>query len=484
MNSIRTAAANHSVRALRHGRFRGPRRLIVTFYLWFLLAMTLTVAAVTGLFALWSERSWEERLENVVLNQVRVARDFTQTLLGRGVDWSEIEASLAPMLRDEGLSLIIARPDGTPVHLIAPPAADASTVGTIPGRAVSAIQATGRWIDFGHGQRISAGLPIQLGDSERGLFYVSGGRERWGPHGHGGRFPIGLVAILGLAWLLCWPLASHLSRPLRRLAEAADALGKGDLNARVDLQRRDEVGVLARSFNTMAANIQRLIASHKQLLADVSHELRSPLARLQVALELARQDAGPASRTFLENAQRQSDALDGLIGELLAHSRLDAGPVTLQKGPVECQSWLEAQVSGHVALAEKRRIRLELAARPELPALSADRRLLERALGNVLRNAIAFSPEGGTVSLSADSDGPSIQISVRDQGPGAAAELLEQIFEPFYRADAGRARSAGGVGLGLAIARRAVEAHGGKIWAENASGGGLIVRMRLPAGGT
>ena len=456
-------------------RGRGPRRLIVTFYLWFLLAMTLSVASVAGLFTLWSERSWEERMENVVLGHVRVARDFTENLMRHGVAWDEIERSLAPMLTEEELTLTIVRADGTEVQRIG------RRDRPVPEAAARAIRSGGHWIEFGHRPHFSAGLPFALADNEPGMFYVSGGRDRWGPHAHGGRFLAGLAVILGLVWLLCWPLASHLSRPLRELAQASDALGRGNLDTRVAFQRRDEIGVLARSFNTMAGNLQRLIASHKQLLADVSHELRSPLARLQLALELARQDAGAGSGTYLETAQRQSEALDGLIGELLTHARLEVSPASLQRGPIELGPWLEALRAAHLAQAEGRGVQLELFAQPGLPAISADRRLLERALGNVLRNALAYTAEGSTVTVRAEYAGEDAILSVRDHGPGVDPALLERIFEPFFRADSLRARLPGGVGLGLAIARRSLEAHGGRVWAENAQDGpGLIVRLSLP----
>jgi signal transduction histidine kinase len=166
---------------------------------------------------------------------------------------------------------------------------------------------------------------------------------------------------------------------------------------------------------------------------------------------------------------------------LLTHARLDAGPVSIQPGLIETAPWLEAQRLAHSPQAEGRSIHLELSAQPGLPMLSADRRLLERALGNVLCNALAYSPERGIVTIGAERVGDELLLSVRDQGPGVDPAMLERIFEPFFRVDSARARSSGGVGLGLAIARRAVEAHGGRVWAENApQGTGLIVRIRLP----
>jgi signal transduction histidine kinase len=519
----------------RRGRVRGPRRLIVTFYLWFLLALTLTAGGVAGLFGLLSERTWEERLERVVLNQVRLARDLTETLIGHGADWPEIERTLMPLLQQERMALLLAREDGTILRRVAPPGiAPAGPPVAMPA-AVQAIRAQGRWIEFGHPLRLAAGLPIRLPGGEPGLFIVSGGRERWAGRSHG-RFVAGLAVALGLAWLLCWPLAAHLSRPLRQLALASDALGRGDLGARVTLHRRDEVGLLASSFNRMAENLQRLVASHKQLLADVSHELRSPLARLRLAVELARQDAGPAARNYLDTAERQSEALDALIGELLTHSRLESQPQILLREPLDPRSWIESRVGEQSVLSQSRRVRVEVDAEPGLPTLAADPRLLGRALDNVLRNALAHAPENSEVTIRAEHAGEELRISVRDRGPGVDSAVLERIFEPFFRAppqpaggqsrsegEAGiSARSAatalplssgrggaakgrgvrlpdedgpgpayrpadaalspsGGVGLGLAIARRCIEAHGGRIWAENAEDGpGLVVRMAVP----
>jgi two-component system sensor histidine kinase CpxA len=329
-----------------------------------------------------------------------------------------------------------------------------------------------------------AALPIDLPNGERGAMFVVVKHADWRADRHPLRLWGGLALILGVVWLLSWPLAAHLTRPLRRLADAAERLGSGDLTIRSDLRRRDEIGRLAERFNRMADNLQRLVLGHKQLLSDVSHELRTPLARLRVALELARKEAGPAAMPYLERVEGQAEAMDELIGELLAFARLDASPDAFQPEPVDPRALLEEAARAHRAEAEARRIALSLHSEGAPASVPADRARLARALGNLLRNAIAHGPEGSTLHLTAGVEGTRLVFRVRDEGPGVPPEQRESIFQPFYRTDTARNRASGGVGLGLAIARRCMEAQGGGAYAEAGQGGvGLSVALWLPMQG-
>jgi two-component system sensor histidine kinase CpxA len=386
-----------------------------------------------------------------------------------------------PHLAEQGVALTVAREDGSPHLRIVPPRVPPESAPAPDAGVVAEILSRGEKVEWRRGGGLSAGLPIRLPSGERAVFYVSGRHARWGER-EGWRALPGLALILGVAWLLCWPLASHLANPLRRLAATADALGRGDLSARIALRRRDEIGTLARRFNAMAENLQRLVARHKQLLADISHELRSPLARMRVALELARAEGGPSAAPYLDTMGRQADALEGLIEELLAYSRLDATPQEPAREQFRVQALLEEVMAAHAAQADAKRIRIDSAVEGALEPLWAERRLLARALGNVLGNALAHAPEGSAISIRASAEPGAVLLAVRDEGPGVEPALLERIFEPFVRADAARGRESGGVGLGLAIARRALEAHGGAAWAENNPGRrGLTVKLWLPA---
>jgi two-component system sensor histidine kinase CpxA len=268
--------------------------------------------------------------------------------------------------------------------------------------------------------------------------------------------------------------------PLRR---ATRALSGGDLTARVEGRvsgRRDEIGELARDFDAMAERIEKLVESQHRLLRDVSHELRSPLARLAVALELARSKAGEAASKPLDRIEREAARLDELIGQLLLLERLESADVG--DGAVEFDlAALLAEVvadAGFEAAAGGTEVRFE----PEDGCrISGRPALLRSAFDNVIRNAVHHTEPNSVVEIGLMTVGDGVTVAVRDHGPGVDEAELERIFEPFYRVDESRERASGGVGLGLAIAGRAIQAHGGRIEARNHQGGGLEVVLQLPS---
>ena len=278
------------------------------------------------------------------------------------------------------------------------------------------------------------------------------------------------LGIFALVALLCYALARHLTYPLRKLQAAVDRFGKGDLKARAGSQRRDELGQLAQTFDRMADRIQVLLSAERRLLLDVSHELRSPLARLNVAVELAR--SGPNPESALNRIQKEADRLNALVGELLQVTRAEGDPAALRGQPVRLDELVTEVVEDAAIEANARHCRLELQ-RTEPVTISADRELVRRAVENVIRNAIRYAPDGSAVEVALNQ---TPCIVVRDYGPGVPSESLPRLFDAFYRVESDRDRASGGVGLGLAIARRAVEIHKGVIHAENANPG-LRVEM-------
>ena len=297
------------------------------------------------------------------------------------------------------------------------------------------------------------------------------------------RFPPLLLAAIGLLASVAFSalLAGSLSRPIRHLRRAVAAVSAGRLETRVAPlvgRRADELAELGRDFDQMAQQLQQLLASQRRLLHDVSHELRSPLARLQAAVGLARQspDRVPA---MLERIEREASRLDGLVGELLALARLEAGRALPEPQSVDLVDLVAAIVED--ARFEARTSGRDVAFTSAGPAVSSARaELLHRAFENVLRNAIRHTGEGSVVEVAAGptSTGEAFVLTVADRGPGVPAADLEAIFEPFHRAR--NSATGGGFGLGLAIARRAIEAHGGRIVARNRDGGGLVVEVELP----
>lgn len=295
-----------------------------------------------------------------------------------------------------------------------------------------------------------------------------------------------LVLRLLLALILILVVSSLLSRmftrPIRQLQQSAARLGSGRMETRAPQslgKRGDELGELARSFDTMATQLEGLMASHKQLLRDVSHELRSPLARLSVALELARDAADGKAEEELSRIGLETERLNALIGEVLTLARFEQGAIQARMAELDLTSLLRETVSDAAFEAEAagKHVQMEGA---ETCAMQGDRLWLGRALDNVLRNAVRHTANGSTVEIGLQCDERYAQVRVRDHGSGVPDEVLPHLFEPFFRAEEARSRSSGGYGLGLAIAQRVVKLHGGSIRAVHAPEGGLVIEIDLP----
>ncbi|MCB1823398.1 MAG: HAMP domain-containing protein [Candidatus Competibacteraceae bacterium] len=291
---------------------------------------------------------------------------------------------------------------------------------------------------------------------------------------------IGILASLGFSALLAW----YLSKPIRHLRRAFDAVAAGRLETRVGPRmgrRRDEIADLGRDFDRMAQQLQILLGSQRRLLHDVSHELRSPLARLQAAIGLARQQ--PEKRdASLDRIERESGRLDELVGELLTLSRLEAGISGTADEEVDLVDLVAGIADDARFEAEATGRRVSFAGTGEV-IVKIRAELLHRAFENVIRNAVKFTREGTAVEVRierrAAPDG--LVVMVSDRGPGIPESDLQAVFEPFFRG--GGSVKTAGFGLGLAIARRAIEAHGGRIRALNRPDGGLRVEIVLPVGG-
>lgn len=281
--------------------------------------------------------------------------------------------------------------------------------------------------------------------------------------------------VMAAGVLLCWLLAYHLTSPVRRLQKTVESFGHGDLKARTHSTRRDELGQLSRAFDRMADRLQTLLAAERRLLGDISHELRSPLARLGVAVELAR--SGENRAAALDRIQKEAGRLNDLVGQLLQVTRIEGDPAALRAAPVRLDLLLGQVADDGRLEARARGCEIALSA-PDPCTVPGDAELLRRAVENIARNAIRYAPPDSRVELTLECGGGTAVLRVRDHGPGVPAEALPRIFDPFYRVEGDRDRASGGVGLGLAIARRAVELHGGKLTARNAEPG-LLVEMAL-----
>jgi len=294
------------------------------------------------------------------------------------------------------------------------------------------------------------------------------------------------LAVFLTTGALCYLLARYLSSPIVKLRRATHQLAAGDLSARVGAangKRRDELADLGRDFDVMAERIETLMNSQKRLLHDVSHELRSPLARLRIALELAWQDDGAEARWALERIEREAERLNDLINQLLTLARLDSHFVIKESDYFDLKPFVEEIVhdADFEARSHNRAVKLIVS---EHCLINGNEELLRSAVENVVRNAVSYTPEDTTVEVSLkcedDGDNPQAVITVLDCGSGVPQAALADIFRPFYRVADARDRQSGGTGLGLSISQRAVEVHGGEVKASNAPGGGLLVEIALP----
>jgi two-component system, OmpR family, sensor histidine kinase CpxA len=298
------------------------------------------------------------------------------------------------------------------------------------------------------------------------------------------------IVILSLAvlvsGLVCYLLAGYLTSDVRRLRAATQQLAAGDLNARADApkrRRRDEIAYLVRDFNAMAARLQDLVNAQSRLLHDISHELRSPLARLSVALGLAWQRSGPGADSALERIELEANRLNELIGRLLTLARLEGGEDGMRRTPIPLQDVVREIALDADFEAQSRPCRVQCAIQDDVTVLGNES-LLHSAIENVVRNAMRHTDEGTEVEIRLAHEfgngKDEAVVRVLDRGPGVPQSSLDKLFRPFYRLEDARERQTGGVGLGLAITERAVRLHGGKVRAENRPDGGLMVEIRLP----
>ncbi len=285
-----------------------------------------------------------------------------------------------------------------------------------------------------------------------------------------------------MALLLAGLLVTQLTRPLSALSEAARRIAQGDRSVSVPVGGRDELGELAAAFNHMSANLQAQEEQRRALMADVAHELRTPLAGIQGTVEALQDGIFPLTQENLAPIQEQTALLARLVEDLRTLANAEAGQIRLDPGPVDVAELAHRVVAMHHAGATARGVSVTITAPDTLPPLHADAQRLEQVMSNLLGNALRHTPAGGTVEVHLASTPQGLRIAVLDSGEGIPAEDLPLIFERFYRSDRSRSRESGGTGLGLAIARQLVTLHGGRIWAESppagrAQGSGFFVEL-------
>jgi two-component system sensor histidine kinase CpxA len=439
--------------------------LFPRFFVSFCVASTLVAAAFALIHATANPPDRVERRANLAREALRLQ---AAAVLAR--DDAHAEATLARFRESTGASLYLFREDGSTLIPKEPPE---------PVREVAARVRTEGDLEV---ERDAADL---VGFVVPGTRTVAVGRvartPAWARALGTDTLPLRLLVIVVASGVVSFALARHLTRPIRSLRRATQRIASGDLSTRVvpEVGTTDaELEALARDFDVMTERVESLLVSQKRLLTDVSHELNSPLARLRVALELARRRAGPDANAPLDRIEREAERLGALVAEILTLASLE------QKGlgdlvTVDLRALVDevARDADYEATSRGAHVRV---ARADDVSLAGAPEALRRAVENVVRNAVRFAQKGTEVAIELTDDGADVHLTVRDHGPGVPERELRAIFQPLHRVEADRARETGGAGLGLAIAERAVVLHGGTIEAENAEGGGLRVRMRLP----
>ncbi|MFN0121126.1 MAG: sensor histidine kinase [Blastocatellia bacterium] len=286
---------------------------------------------------------------------------------------------------------------------------------------------------------------------------------------------LGALAVFGISLLLWLPFVRNLTRAISQMTRAAEQIAEEHFDVRVDEHGTDELGRLGRAINHLAARLSGFVGGQKRFLGDISHELNSPLARMQFALGILDDRVDPAHRQYVNDAQEEVQLMAGLVSELLAYSRAGLKSATVELAPVPLRALAEKVVAREGGGAE---IEIGIA---ETIAVMAHEELLARALGNLTRNAVRYAGAHGAIRISAVHEKDQVRICVTDQGPGVPAEALPRLFDPFFRLEADRARDTGGAGLGLAIVKTCLEACQGTVSARNREPGGLEFTITLAA---
>lgn len=449
------------------------RSLYLKIFIWFWIAMIIINVAFFAAFALTrptpTRRSWRE-VAQVGPNAQKAAETFEQS------GASALSAALQATEKSTGVNATFHDESGRELSGRAVPAGASELI---------ARTAESRDLEFNFaGPGTLVARPVVSSKGQRYTYVAHLPRPPFQSSLQ--TLVIRLLIVLVIGGIFCYWLARYLTTPLFKLRTSTNQLAEGDFSARVATKlakRRDEVGQLGRDFNLMAERLESMVKAQQRLLGDISHELRSPLARLGVALGLARQRSGPEAQSALARIERESESLNEMISQLLTLTRLESGTDGRKRTEVDLAE-LVREVSDDADFEARSLNRSVQVVASDKCSINGVEDLLRSAVENVVRNAVRFTPEGTAVEVAlrkqnGSSDNFAV-ISVRDRGNGVPTESLEKIFRPFYRTEDARDRqSGGGTGLGLAITERAVRMHGGTIQAANAPDGGLSVEMRF-----
>lgn len=446
-------------------------KLFVKIFLWFLTAVALMVGVIIFVTRTFQTGPMESRWQRSTRNQMAIYGGTASQIVN-----AEGEQGLRAFLDrlsdvDTRRQVLLTGEDGS---VWFGSAADTGDAREVVGRAISsgAVET-----DFSIEDRTFGAAPVTFPDGRRFALVFTWERQPPPSLFFGSWLGyLRLGGILLVAVVVCYILALYLTSPIRKLRQATQQLAAGDLNTRVAPRvgrRRDELADLAHDFDVMAERIQWLITSQQRLTRDVSHELRSPLARLNVALEIAKQKSNPESAPVLERIETESTRLNEMIGRLLTLAKLESGAGEIERVRIDLAELVRDVAADADFEAQAKGKYVEVSAADNCAVMGSEN-LLRSAIENVLRNAVRYTDEGTVVDVRLAANNGHANVKIADHGGGVPEDELANLFRPFYRVGEARERKTGGIGLGLAIAERAVKAHKGTITAQNLNGGLMI----------
>jgi two-component system sensor histidine kinase CpxA len=445
--------------------------LFVKIFLWFLTAIALIVGMIIFVTRTFQTEPMVGRMQRSTRNQMIVyGGTATQIVNGEGENGLRAFLSRLKDLEPPREVELVAE-DGSVWYGEADEVEDSTEV------VARTLASGGVETDFSSDDRTLGSALVAFPDGRRFVLVLQW--ERQGPQALFWGSTLGYIRLGGLlftAVVLCYLLALYITSPIRKLSEATHKLADGDLKTRVAPRvgrRHDEIADLAHDFDEMAERIESLITSQLRLNRDISHELRSPLARLNVALEIAKQKSNAETAPMLERIETESTRLNEMIGRLLTLARLESGAEEVERVRVDLAELVRdvAADADFEAQAKDRYVEVSSA---DPCAVMGSENLLRSAIENVLRNAVRYTAEGTVVDVRLAATNGHAKVSIADHGGGVPEDELANLFRPFYRVGEARERKTGGIGLGLAIAERAVKAHKGTITAQNMNGGLMI----------
>ncbi|TDI08738.1 MAG: HAMP domain-containing protein [Acidobacteria bacterium] len=450
--------------------------LFLKIFLWFWLAMTVVAGALVISGEMNRASPQFSPFREFTRNAMSFARRSTQVLERGGLP--ALEEYLEQLERSSRIRVVVFDPRGREVSgRTALPGAEALAARALRSSRVE-VQPEGRMLLVAQSARAPGGEGYTV------VGQIPG--PRFGRGVQPAALALRLLVVVVTGGVVCYGLARYLTSPVARLQKATQQLAGGDLTARVGsvlAKRGDEFSDLGHDFDLMAERIERLINSQRRLLSDISHELRSPLARLNVALELARKRAGSEAGASLDRIEREAGRMNDLISQLLGLARWDSDAESRQEESISLADLVQevAADADYEATSQNRRVSV---LESEDCIVTGSPELLRSAIENIVRNGLHYTAKDTRVevrlSISRIDDRAYAVVVVRDHGPGVPEGALKELFRPFYRVEEARDRLSGGSGLGLAIAERIIRLHGGAVTATNASEKGLQVEIRIP----